>query len=42
MHMVRWSNYLSYCVAKLPQHFYTLKLVNYGNIYNYYSKLKLI
>ena len=31
-----------YHVAKLPQHFYTLKLVNYGNIYNCYSNLKLI
>ena len=31
-----------YHVAKLPQHFYTLKLVNYDNIYNCYSNLKLI
>ena len=31
-----------YHVAKLPQHFYTLKLVNYGNIYNCYSNVKLI
>ena len=31
-----------YHVVKLPQHFYTLKLVNYGNIYNCYSNLKLI
>ena len=32
----------NYHVAKLPQQFYTLKLVNYGNIYNCYSSLKLI
>ena len=31
-----------YHIAKLPQHFYTLKLVNCGNIYNYYSYHKLI